>query len=160
MHTSRELVSLVCLSPSCLQAYWCLQETPFNSDEHSSCQQLQSNLRAIFSGGISWNLLWPLRIMIYFIRAPFQKFLDGWSGLFHHHEVSNCRHGSPRSSNLRHDITFGSMAHDLLISCFKAVCNKAPNTFDSTTCRTAHRCFLRFYQSAFTLRLVLVGQAA
>ena len=100
LHTSRELVYPVCLSPSCLQANWCLQGTPSNSDEHSSCRQLQINSRAIFSGRISWNLLWPPRIMIYFIRATFPKFLDGRSGLFHHHELSNCRQWSRRSSNL------------------------------------------------------------
>ena len=30
LHTSRELVSPICLSPSCLQADWYLQETPSN----------------------------------------------------------------------------------------------------------------------------------
>ena len=85
LHISRRLVSPVCLSPSRLQADWCLQGTLSNFDEHSSCRQLQINLRAIFSGRISWNSLWPLRIMIYFIRATFQKFLDGRSGPFHHH---------------------------------------------------------------------------
>ena len=76
LHTSRELVSPVCLSPSCLQADWCLQGTPSNSDEHLLCRQLQINLRAIFTYWISWNSLWPLRIMIYFIWATFQKFLE------------------------------------------------------------------------------------
>ena len=119
LHTSRELVSPICLSPSCLQADWCLQWTPSNSEKHLSCQKLQINLSAIFSSQLSWNSLWPLRIMIYFIWATFQKFLDGRSGLFHHHKFSNCRQGSPRSSNWKHDITFCSLAHDLFIFCFK-----------------------------------------
>ena len=46
--TSRQLVSTVCLSPSCLQADWCLQGTALNSDKHSSCRQLNQFESHIF----------------------------------------------------------------------------------------------------------------
>ena len=52
--------------------------------------------RAIFSGRISWNSLWPLRIMIYFIRATFKKFLEGRCGIFHHHKNFKLLSGVPK----------------------------------------------------------------
>ena len=66
LHKSRELVSPVCLSYSCLQADCCLQWRRSNSDKPLSCQQLEIKPRFFLCGQISWNLLWPLRIMIYY----------------------------------------------------------------------------------------------
>ena len=75
-----------------------------------------------------------------FIRATFQKFLDGRSWLFHHHKLSNCRQGT---CNMISRFFPWPMMYSFLLSkhqkSYYAVCNKAPNTFDSTTCRPAAR---------------------
>ena len=140
LHTSKELVFPVCLSASCLQADWCLQGTSPNSYEHLSCRQLQINSRAIFSCWISWNLLWPLRIMVYFIE-PLSR--NSWRAkrdfllTTKFKTVVRGARGHPTGNMISHFIPW-PMNYSFLVSKL-SVCNKAPNTFDSTTCQPAAR---------------------
>ena len=107
LHTSRELVSPVCLSPSCLKTDWCLQGTASNSDEQFSCRQFQINLRAIFPetrcgrSGLWYTSLEPLSRNSwmakedFFITTNFQTVVRGAQGPefpknvhFYHGQVS------------------------------------------------------------------------
>ena len=79
------------------------------------------------------------------IRATFQKFLEGRSGLFIPTNFQTVVRGAQDHPNVNMISRFvpWTMNYSFLVSKhqknYQAVCNKAPNTFDSTTCRPAAR---------------------